>query len=46
MGSIFIFILLALALFLIWIKESGRYVGSDFISWILTFAIVLAFIFY
>ncbi len=45
-GSIFIFILLTFALFLIWVKEAGRYVNSDFIKWILAFAIVLAFIFY
>jgi len=45
-GSIFIFFLLTIALALIWIKESGKYVSPDFIKWLMALAIVMAFIFY
>ena len=45
-GSIFIFFLLMIALALIWIKESGKYVSSDFIKWLMALSIVMAFIFY
>jgi len=45
-GSILIFVFLDIALALIWIKESGKYVSSEFIKWLLAAAIILAFIFF